>query len=282
MDKKNTGEREQKSPRSSLDGQYPGLNWLAWAIGYLEQFLAILSEPLLIACAALAVVDFITGGKLLTVPVIEYSWAGSLAVAVSACFIVTWRRSIKAFTLNYYGTASGLAVLGFVLGLVDWAAIDVQSLQQTLGISFSSALTQLGLNIVIITHLRSAVAIAMAVVVAVSNHTAITAAHAPKRHLAFLDKMLDRVAPVTAEQPGQVSHEASPVNTQIEQKPARAKRSTRLHVVNTGPSPIERVRQALENEPDCSDRQLGRLTQLAPATAKKYRLQIKQGRSKAV
>lgn len=176
--------------------QYPGLNTLSYCIGFLEQFLAILSEPLLIACASFAVIDFVTGGQLLRLPAITYLWASSLAIAVSACFIVTWRRAIYALTSNHYGAALGLAVLGSALGLVDWSAVDVQSLEQTLGVSFVSALTLLHLDIITLTHVRSAVAISMAVVVAVSNHTAVSTATAPKRRLVLVDKVLDAIAPV--------------------------------------------------------------------------------------
>src|SRR5215472_11737250 len=152
--------------RTSMNQErYPGLNGLSWGIGYLEQLLAILSEPLLIACAAIAVIDFVTGGGLLKLPFIQYAWASSLAISVTACFIVTWRRAIYALSRNRYGVAIGLVVLGLALGLVDWSAVDVQSLQQTLGVNFATALSQLNLNIILITHIRSAVAIAMAVVV---------------------------------------------------------------------------------------------------------------------
>jgi hypothetical protein len=206
--------------KERLDGNYPGLNGLSYLIGYLEQLLAILSEPLLIGCAALAVVDFITGGRLLELPAIMYVWAGSLAIAVSACFIVTWRRCIRAATLNYYGAAAGLAIMGVALGLVDWAAIDVQSLQQTLGISFTNALAQLDLNIILITHLRSGVAIAMAVVVAISNHTAVTTAQRPARRLILVERLLDRIAPVVESAPpgGVTIQEQAPALLQIEQE----------------------------------------------------------------
>ncbi len=63
-----------QSKKVRLDGEYPGLNGLSYLIGYMEQLLAILSEPLLIGCAALAVVDFITGGRLLQLPAIMYVW----------------------------------------------------------------------------------------------------------------------------------------------------------------------------------------------------------------
>ena len=270
---KKTG-REPQPAKLVLDS-YPGLNGLSYYIGYLEQLLAVLSEPLLIGCASLAVIDFITGGGLLSLPAIMYIWAGSLAIAVSACFIVTWRRAIKAFTLNYYGTAFWLALLGSALGLVDWSAVDVQSLQQTLGVSFISALSALNVNIVVITHIRSAVAIAMAIVVAISNHTAVTTAQAPKRRIAKLDQWLNKIAPVVNDQqeqattqpkqePSIIVEEEQPAPMQIEEKS-----SSILHWADI--APVDRVRNALKMKPKCSDRELGRLAHMAPLTAKKYR-----------
>lgn len=187
-------------PGKKMNSQYPGLETLSFCIAWLEQLLAILSEPFLIACASLAAMDFVTGGKLLAVPIITYIWAGSLAVAVSACFIVTWRRAITALAFNNYGAAAGLGLLGLVLGVVDWSAVDVQSLQQTLGISLPSALAMLGLNIALLTHLRAAVAISMAVVVSISNHTAVTTAQAPRRRVVLFDRILNQVAPVVSDE----------------------------------------------------------------------------------
>jgi hypothetical protein len=189
--------------KGSLNGNYPGLNAISWGIGYLEHTLSVISEPLLLVCAAIAVIDSITGGHLMAIGLINYTWAASLAIAVTACFIVTWRRSLRAFGYNRYGAAIGLAFLGSLLRLVDLAAIAIQALQQTLNISFAQALAMLNLNIVVMTYIRSCVAIAMAVVVAVSNNTAVTAAQAPKRRLAFLEQALNAVAPVVSDETAQ-------------------------------------------------------------------------------
>lgn len=287
MNKKGTQQQAQEA-KVSLDGQYPGLNGLSWAIGYLEAALAIISEPLLIGCASLAVIDFITAGRLLAIPFIMYLWAGSLAIAVTACFIVTWRRAIRAFSAHYYGAGIGLGLLGLALGVVDWAAIDVQSLQQTLGVSFISALAQLNLNIIFITHVRSAVAIAMAVVVAVSNHTAVSTAVAPKRRLVFLDKMMDKIAPVvdaaTVQSQVVVGEVHAPADVpllaqSVQSSSVQPVRPTELKAV---PEPIERVRQALSAAPDASDRQIAKLSNVSPTTAGKYRKIIESGQSEAV
>lgn len=281
-----------KKEKLSLDGQYPGLNGISWFVGYVEQFLAVMSEPLLLICAVIAVIDFLTGGQLLAVGIINYSWAGALAVAVTACFVVTWRRSIRAFTFNRYVAGIILAFLGTLLGAVDFAAIAVQALQQTMHISFEQALNLLGLDVVIMTYIRSFVALAMMVVVAISNNVSITTAVAPKRRLALWDKMLDKLAPTVDGEPNQ---SALPAISQ----PALSKQTVQLPAVTLGEQGIhqpaqlsimkpssegetvndklERVRQALNSEPDCSDRRLGRLAGMSAVTAKRYRLMVTQG-----
>jgi hypothetical protein len=269
------------NPTRSLDGEYPGLNSLTYAIGYLEQALSILSEPLLIGCSALAVVDFITGGGILALPLFTYLWASALAIAVTACFIVTWRRALRAFGQNRYVASFFLALLGMLLGLVDWTAVATQSLQQALHIGFVPALRALGVDVFWITNIRAAVAISMAIVVAISNHTAVTTAHAPKRRLAAWDSLLDRIAPVVEQQP---AHVPAQIEQEREQQRRESKRQERLKVIHLkgDTEPLERVRRALEQEPGCSDRQLGRLTQMAPATAKKYREMLTHSREQAM
>lgn len=268
-----TTENKPATMKRSLDGDYPGLNGLSYGIGYLEQALSILSEPLLIGCSALAVIDFITGGGILAIPFFSYLWASALAIAVTACFIVTWRRALRAFTQNRYVAGFFLAIMGGLLGVVDWTAVATQSLQQAMHMGFAQAITDLGFDVFYITNIRAGVAIAMAVVVAISNHSAVTTAQAPKRRLAAWDGLLNRIAPVVDEQAAKseqaVEQPARP--TEIERR--EVKHQDRLKVVNLkgDTEPLERVKRALEQKPDCSDRELGRLAKMAPATAKKLR-----------
>ncbi len=204
---------------------------------------------------ALAVVDFITGWRLLELPAIMYVWAGSLAIAVSACFIVTWRRAITAFTLNYYGAAIGLCIMGIALGLVDWAAIDVQSLQQTLGVSFTNAMAALNLNINLITHLRSGVAIAMAVVVAISNHTAVTTAQRPARRLLFVEAVLDKIAPVVDTQVDQVQVTMQPAPQALLEAPHDPVNEKPIYQSQFASREAE-IRAYLERDPEVSPEQV--------------------------
>jgi hypothetical protein len=287
MSKKTTaGEQQPKPAKLSLDNDYPGLNGFKYAIGYLEQALNIASEPLLAACFVIAVIDVMTGGHLMDIEVISYTWATALALAVTANFIITWRRSATALHLNRYGTSIILAILGVLLGIVDCAALAIKGLQQMLNIPFAQALTWLYLNPVLMVYIRSIVAVSILVVVALSNHLAITTAQAPKRRLALWDKALNKLAPVVSEETAQA---VSTPDTEQKIKQVAPKQSARLHIVETNLAkpnldamPLERVRQALSSEPDCSDRRLGKLSGMSAATAKKYRLVIEQERAQAI
>jgi hypothetical protein len=134
MNKKAAAIEQPKAAKVSLDNDYPGLNGFKYAIGYLEQALNIASEPLLAACFVIAVIDVMTGGHLMDIELISYTWATALALAVTANFIITWRRSATALHLNRYGTSITLAILGVLLGIVDCAALAIKGLQQMLNI----------------------------------------------------------------------------------------------------------------------------------------------------
>jgi hypothetical protein len=270
----------------SLDGNYPGLNGFKYAIGYLEQALNIASEPLLAACFVIAVIDVMTGGHLMDIELISYTWATALALAVTANFIITWRRSATALRLNRYGTSITLAILGVLLGIVDCAALAIKGLQQMLNIPFTQALTWLYLNPVLMVYIRSIVAVSILVVVALSNHLAITTAQAPKRRLALWEKALNKLAPVVSDETAQPAQSVSTPEASQKVEQGAAIQSARLHIVETNPVqphldalPLERVRQVLSSEPHCSDRKLGKSSGMSAATAKKYRLLLEQERS---
>src|SRR5262249_45606506 len=131
------------------------------------------------------------------------------------------------------------------------------------------------------------VAVSILVVVALSNHLAITTAQAPKRRLALWDKALNKLAPVVSDETAQpLAQEVSTPEAKPEIKQVAAIQSVRLHIVGTDlvqphldALPLERVRQVLSSEPDCSDRKLGRLSGMSAATAKKYRSLLEQEQS---
>jgi hypothetical protein len=278
---------------------YPGLSHLAYGIGYLEQLLAILAEPLLIAGFSVAMIDFLSGGGLLALGVIKYAWAVTQAIAIDACFIVTWRRAFRAFADNHWLAGASYVLLGLLLGVVTWAAVDLQSLQQALGLGSAGALAHLSLTAETVTQLRSAVAVVMGVVVALSNHQVVSGAQAPAVRRTFLPlkRLLDTYLPesaslrvqvssqqVQAEQKEELPEQVEPVHQSDHASPTRSSKPPRtqptpLHVVSIDGgdlTPLERVREALETEPDASDRRIARLSSLSPTTVKKYRQLLAQ------
>jgi len=195
---------------------------------------------------------------------------------VTASFIITWRRSATALHLNRYFLSICLAFLGILLGIVDCAALATKGLQQMLNIPFAQALTWLYLNPVLMVYIRSVVAVAILVVVALSNHLAITTASAPKRRLALWDKMLNQLAPVVSSENNQgvgevISQPAKGKQSEVEQVMSQP---AKLSIVkrSSESATLEKVKQALSLEPGCSDRKLGRLAGVSAITAKRYRL----------
>jgi hypothetical protein len=224
----------------------------------------------------IAVIDFMTGGHLMDVTAISYTWASALALAVTASFIITWRRAATALHLNRYFLSVCLAFLGVLLGIVDCAALATKGLQQMLNIPFAQALTWLYLNPVLMVYIRSVVAVAILVVVALSNHLAITTASAPKRRLALWDKMLNQLAPVVSSEDNQgIQEDRNEQPSEVEQVISQPAQLSIVKRSSEGDN-LARVRQALSQEPGCSDRKLGKLAGVSAITAKRYRLMLSE------
>ena len=73
------------------------------------------------------------------------------------------------------------------------------TLQQALSIDFTQALNQLGINIVVLTYARAAVAVFLGAILAMTNvesEMVEQPALGPKRRVVLLDNLLNRIAPV--------------------------------------------------------------------------------------
>src|SRR6266568_1606387 len=121
-------------------------------------------------------------------------------------------------------------------------------------IHFQQALCPQNGMVSIITHMRAAVAIAMAVVAAISNHTAVTQATAPKRRRKIVDSILDKIALVVED----TTENEPPIVAVTEQT-----EETRLLRQPT----IEHAKQVLKDTPTCTDRERARLIGVSQSTA---------------
>jgi len=274
--------------------QYKGLPKILHSVRWTQHLLAIIAEVLILASFAMSGMDVSLSGAMTNIAWLKWIWAAAFALGIDTCFIISWVRVRHCSTDRNWGAFSWNVLLALGMSFIVFQPVAIQLLQQSLAIKFGQALGELGINIVLLIYGRALVAVILGAVLALTNVESamedkqITTAQAPKRRLAFLEKALNKVAPIVSDETAQPTQPASTPDGEQNVEQAAPKQSAHLHIVKAKPvrthldaQPLERVRQALISEPDCSDRKLGRLSGMSAATAKKYRLMLEQERSAA-
>lgn len=194
------------------------------------------------------------------------------------------------------------------MSFIVFQPIAVQLMQQSLDMNFTQAVNALGINTVLLTYARSAVAIFLGAILAMTNveletQTAMTHLQ-PKRQFIRIDQLFRKDEPVkdssepvepvlaipeaaptvsedtalpepsvateqleTPEQPAEISAQPEPPTYDTPEK--RAQKVSEIDFTDL--SALQRVVKVLELFPDLSDRELGKLSSMAPATAKKHK-----------
>jgi NADH:ubiquinone oxidoreductase subunit 6 (subunit J) len=120
---------------------------IAATLRWLEELANLLSGPLLVAGLAIALIDLLTDGQLLTaVPALLYAWAIAQAVGVDAQLVGAWDRAKRAVLRRQWWHVAGLVLLGGVLAYVAYVAGYVFAVQESAHISEAAALSRLGMN----------------------------------------------------------------------------------------------------------------------------------------
>jgi hypothetical protein len=296
---------------NSESNHYRGLPRLLYSVRWAQHLLAIVAEVIILLSFAMSGMDVSLGGVMASVPLLKILWAGMFALGIDTAFALSWvrvrqsalRQRWLAFTWNLL-LASGMSVIVF-------QPIAIQLLQQSLNINFSQAVSNLGINIVFLTYARAAVAVALGAILAMTNVESEMSEQrvltGPQRKIVLFERLLNRVAPivsgetppaqvavsedvqaqtpaqaettkdigeqptmllpvVSAELPAPVAQPEVSTDTTPEQ---RAQAVSELDIASL--SAAERITKVLNLFPDVSDRELGRLCNLAAATAKKHR-----------
>src|SRR5579859_1404849 len=129
------------------DRELPMLAGIAGIFRWIEELASILSGPLLTAGLAIALIDLLTDGALLTsLPALLYAWAISQAVGVDAQLVGAWDKARLALRARRYWSLVGLLILGVALAWVGYLAAIVFAMQQSAGITTAQALARLGMD----------------------------------------------------------------------------------------------------------------------------------------
>ena len=103
--------------------ELPLLAGLATCLRWLEELVALVSGPLLVAGLGISLVDLLTDGKLLaTRPLLLYAWAISQTIGVDAQLVGAFAKARQALRARRYGELAGLLVLGCALAWVGFLA----------------------------------------------------------------------------------------------------------------------------------------------------------------
>ncbi len=198
-------------------------------------------------------------------------------------------------------------LLALSMSVIVFQPLSIQLLQQSLNIGFNQAVASLGVNIVFLTYARSAVAVFLGAILAMTNvENDVPTQNAPapaqpKQQFIQIERLFDKPDPVTVSGEQSIPELAAPAQPSVpanviplkqvaapEQEveaPAQSEllsydtpeqRAERVSEIDfTGLSTPERVAKVLELFPDISDRELGKLSGMAAATAKKHHEALK-------
>jgi hypothetical protein len=133
-------------------------NFLHWV----EEFLVMLSGPLLTVGLGIGIVDLLSDGALLVnLPGLLYAWAIAQTVGVDGQLIGAWARVAKSFRRGNWWAALGFIALGALLAYVGFVSALVFAYQTTYHITIADALAKLGIDSVSWLWQRTAVSVGL-------------------------------------------------------------------------------------------------------------------------
>jgi hypothetical protein len=226
---------------SRVHVEFASLARLETGLQWAENLIHILTPRLLVVGFVVSMVDLLTHGSLLNIPGVMLAWAIVQALAVDATLPNMWRLAWTRFDERRWIAGGILLAIGIGLGLVVFAALSIQFLQQAENISLDQTMRSLGVNPEVLTYVRSSSVVLLAAVLSVLNRTKRTAE----------SKRVNN-EPVERENSEQLQFTSKPADTQgVNSKPNK--------VLRLDGSKQQRIRTILEENPDIT------VTELAAA-----------------
>jgi hypothetical protein len=158
----------------TTDKQFKSLAWLEVRLQWFEQFITVLAPRLLVVVFVVAMLDLLTHGGLLTIPVVSWGSALVQAVAVEASLTGLWRLAFVRFDERRFVSGGVLLFIGAALAIVVFAALSLSFLQQSVNLSLDQAMSRLWLNAELLTYIRSGSVVFLAIVLTVLARTRVT------------------------------------------------------------------------------------------------------------
>ena len=178
---------------------YKGLGHLLHAVRWSQHLLAIIAEVLILLSFAMSGMDVSLGGVMADIPWLKVLWAAMFALGIDTAFALSWVRVRQCVNNRQWWPLAWNLLLALSMSFIIFQPIAVQLLQQSLNLDFAQAVNALGINIVLLTYARSAVAIFLGAILAMTNveletQTAMTPIQ-PKRQFIRIDQLFRKDEP---------------------------------------------------------------------------------------
>jgi hypothetical protein len=298
--------KEMEMPETSgNNAPYKGLRGFLHAVRWTQHLLAIIAEVLILISFAMSGMDVSLGGVMASIPLLKILWAAMFALGIDTAFALSWVRVRQCINNRQWWPLAWNMLLALSMSFIIFQPIAIQLMQQTLNVSFEAAVTSLGINIVLLTYARSAVAIFLGAILAMTNVEQPGVASSqpstlrPQRSLLWFVKtpqqskptIIDETSPdneqtlnnddtpaaqITVSEEQDTLELTTVAQTDISTTTTPEHRAQKVSEIDfTDLSAPDRVAKVLELFPDLSDRELGKLSGMSAATAKKHRETLK-------
>lgn len=266
--------------------EYKYLSGILHRVRWVQHFSAIIAEALILLAFLASAMDVSMGGVMANVTAIKWAWAIIFSLGIDTSFVISWvrcRQLGKSWHL-LWGVPVALGI-----SFVVFEPVVVQLYQQALSVDFNQALIAVGVNLTVLVYARSGVAVFLGAILAMTNVESKMAVPGkqedtkPKQEVSSPDQVAkEEVAvdhtgaqvTVTEDVPDQalitIPQDIPDLRT-LQQ--ARAQKISEIDIDSL--SGYDRVAIVLSYFPNISDRELGKLSKLSPATAKKHREALK-------
>lgn len=148
---------------------YKGLKQTLRVVRGVQNYAAVIAEVLILVAFAMSSLDVSIGGKLATIGGLAWVWAAVFALGIDTCFVLSWVRIRQVIATKRYGHLWYAIPLALGMSFIVFQPVAIQQLQQSLGISFSQALANLGVNLGFLVYARSFVAVFLGAILALTN-----------------------------------------------------------------------------------------------------------------
>jgi hypothetical protein len=279
------------SNESNTVDEYKYLPAILHHVRWVQHFSAIIAEALILLAFLASAMDVSMGGMMANIAVIKWAWAIIFSLGIDTSFVISWVRC-RQLGRSWHLLWSVPVALG--ISFVVFEPVVIQLYQQALSVDFNQALNAVGINLTVLVYARSGVAVFLGAILAMTNVESTMVAQtkqgdtqseqevSPPEQTSTIEIPADDTVHVPDAQVIITEAATAQVFITAQQdipdlrtlQQLRAQKISEIEMDSL--SGYDRVSTVLSHFPHISDRELGKLSRLSAATAKKHKEVLKR------